>query len=39
LVAATAIIAQAELATANQSDFNAFMSHGLKLAIAPSLPA
>jgi predicted nucleic acid-binding protein len=35
LIAATAIIAQAEMATANQSDFKAFISHGLKLAVVP----
>jgi predicted nucleic acid-binding protein len=30
-IAATAILAKAEVATANQSDFKPFMSHGLKL--------
>ena len=35
LIAATAMLAQAELATANQSDFNAFTPHGLKLAAPP----
>jgi predicted nucleic acid-binding protein len=34
-IAATAIIAQAEIATVNQSDFRAFISHGLKLAVVP----
>jgi predicted nucleic acid-binding protein len=41
-IAATAIIAQAELATVNHSDFKAFISHGLKLAVVPppiTLPA
>lgn len=37
LIAATAILAKAEVATVNQSDFNAFLSHGLKLAAAPVL--
>jgi predicted nucleic acid-binding protein len=36
LVAATAITAQAEVATVNQSDFQAFEPHGLKLASPPS---
>ncbi len=31
LIAATAIFHQAELATVNQSDFNPFTAHGLKL--------
>ena len=31
LIASTAIIAQAEIATVNQSDFKLFVSHGLKL--------
>jgi predicted nucleic acid-binding protein len=35
LVGATAIIAQAEIATANQTDFKPFLQHGLKLAIVP----
>ncbi len=35
LVAATAIAAQAEVATANEADFQAFVPHGLKLAVAP----
>lgn len=34
LVAATAIAAQAEVATANQADFQTFVPHGLKLAVA-----
>lgn len=39
LIAATAIIAQSEIATINQSDFKLFVPHGLKLAIVPtSLP-
>jgi predicted nucleic acid-binding protein len=32
LIAATAIVAQAEVATVNQSDFKEFVAHGLKLA-------
>jgi predicted nucleic acid-binding protein len=32
LIAATAILAQAELATVNQSDFGVFQPQGLKLA-------
>ena len=35
LIAATAIAAQAEVATVNQTDFQAFVAHGLKLAVAP----
>jgi predicted nucleic acid-binding protein len=35
LIAATAILAQAEAATVNQSDFEVFVQHGLKLAGAP----
>jgi predicted nucleic acid-binding protein len=35
LVAATAIATQAEVATMNQTDFQAFVAHGLKLAVAP----
>ena len=31
LIAATAILNQAELATINQSDFKVFTAHGLKL--------
>ena len=31
LIAATAMVAQAEIATVNQSDFNPFTPHGLKL--------
>jgi len=38
LIAATAILAQAEIATVNQSDFNLFTSHGLKLAVPPPPP-
>jgi predicted nucleic acid-binding protein len=38
LIAATAIIAQAEVATINQSDFKVFVTHGLKLAAAPTSP-
>jgi predicted nucleic acid-binding protein len=36
LVAATAIIAQAEVATMNKADFSAFAPHGLKLTSPPS---
>ena len=32
LIAATAILSQAEIATVNQSDFKIFVPHGLKLA-------
>ena len=39
LIAATAIRAQAQVATVNQSDFIAFVPHGLKLAIAPPPPS
>ena len=38
LIAATAILAQAEVATVNESDFKVFVPHGLKLAVPPSLP-
>src|ERR1039458_1325098 len=38
LIAATAMLAQAAIAAVNQSDFNAFTPHGLKLA-APPPPA
>ncbi len=38
LIAATAIVAQAEVATVNQSDFKHFVSHGVKLAVAPPSP-
>ena len=38
LVAATALLAQAEVATVNQSDFKPFQPHGLKLASTPPLP-
>jgi predicted nucleic acid-binding protein len=34
LIAATAILAQAETATANHTDFKAFVPHELKLAVA-----
>lgn len=37
LIAATAILSQAEVATVNVSDFNVFVPHGLKLAGAPPL--
>jgi predicted nucleic acid-binding protein len=36
LIAATAILAQAETATINQSDFKVFVQHGLKLAALPA---
>jgi predicted nucleic acid-binding protein len=35
LIAATAILARAEIATADESDFKVFIPHGLKLAVAP----
>lgn len=35
LVAATAILAQAEVATANLTDFKAFLPYGIRLAAAP----
>jgi predicted nucleic acid-binding protein len=38
LIAATAMLAQAEIATVNQSDFNPFTPHGLKLAVPPPPP-
>jgi predicted nucleic acid-binding protein len=38
LIAATAIIAQAEIATVNQLDFKLFVPHGLKLAVALASP-
>jgi predicted nucleic acid-binding protein len=38
LIAATAILAQAEAATVNQGDFSVFVQHGLQLAVAPLLP-
>ncbi len=38
LIAATAMLAQAEIATVNQSDFNPFTPHGLKLAFPPLPP-
>jgi predicted nucleic acid-binding protein len=36
LIAATAIIANAELATANVRDFQVFVPHGLRLALPPA---
>jgi predicted nucleic acid-binding protein len=36
LIAATAILASAAVATVNQSDFKPFLSHGLTLAAPPS---
>ncbi len=36
LIAATGILAQAEVATVNKSDFTAFLPHGLKLATSPA---
>jgi len=36
LIAATAILAQSEVATVNQSDFKVFVQYGLKLAGAPT---
>ena len=38
LIAATAMLAQAEIATVNQSDFNPFTPHGLKRAVPPPPP-
>jgi predicted nucleic acid-binding protein len=38
LIAATAIHAQAEIATANQRDFTSFVPHGLNLAGLQSMP-
>jgi predicted nucleic acid-binding protein len=38
LIAATAILANAEAATVNQGDFKIFAQYGLKLAVAPLLP-
>jgi predicted nucleic acid-binding protein len=35
LIAATAILDQAEVATVNETDFKVFVPHGLKLATAP----
>jgi predicted nucleic acid-binding protein len=35
LIAATAILVQAEIATVNQPDFKVFLAHGLILAAAP----
>jgi predicted nucleic acid-binding protein len=37
LIAATASVAQAEIATANQADFKLFTVHGVKLASPPPL--
>ena len=39
LIAATAILAQAEVATINQSDFKVFVPHGLKRAVALPPPS
>ena len=39
LIAATAIQAQAEVATVNESDFKVFVPHGLKLATDPPPPS
>jgi predicted nucleic acid-binding protein len=36
LIAATAILAQADVATVNQPDFKVFVPHGLRLAVAHS---
>jgi predicted nucleic acid-binding protein len=36
LIAATAIVSQAQIATINESDFKVFVAHGLKLAVAPA---
>jgi predicted nucleic acid-binding protein len=36
LIAATAILEQAEIATVNQIDFKVFVPHGLKLAAVPA---
>jgi predicted nucleic acid-binding protein len=38
LIAATTILAQADVATVNQTDFKVFVPHGLKLAAAPLVP-
>ena len=38
LIAATAILAQAEVATVNASDFKVFVPHGLKLAVTTPPP-
>lgn len=38
LIAATALLAQAEMATVNHSDFKTFQPHGLRLASAPPPP-
>jgi predicted nucleic acid-binding protein len=39
LIAATAILAQAEVATVNQPDFKVFVPYGLKLAVPPPPPS
>ena len=39
LMAATAIRAQAQIATINQSDFKVFVPHGLTLAVVPPSPS
>ncbi len=39
LIAATAITAQAEVATLNEPDFKVFAPHGLKLAVIPPSPS
>ena len=39
LIAATAIRAQAQIATINQSDFKVFVPHGLTLAVVPPAPS
>lgn len=39
LIAATALLTQAEVATVNQSDFMVFQPHGLRLASPPPPPA
>jgi predicted nucleic acid-binding protein len=38
LIAATAVLAQAEMATVNQPDFRVFVPHGLKLVGSPPTP-
>jgi predicted nucleic acid-binding protein len=39
LIAATAILSQAQVATVNESDFKTFVPYGLKLAVAPPPPS
>jgi predicted nucleic acid-binding protein len=39
LIAATAILAQAKIATLNASDFKVFASHGLRLVADPASPS